>query len=100
MATAKVETTKKPKLVEKVVQVKEVTLTLSVNEAEAIMSILYKVGGQHLRSPRRHTDRVMRALQDVGIQFPGYCGELRGGESYAEGRITFGEYPFTPEELA
>ncbi|MCY0963018.1 hypothetical protein [Streptomyces sp. H27-H5] len=47
---------------------KTVTLTLSVEEAEALVAITSRVGGHQSRSPRQHTDAVMAALKKAGVR--------------------------------
>lgn len=56
-ATTNIETTE---------TVTGVTLELSVDEAKTIAAVLGNVGGDPLKSARRHADSIARALSRVG----------------------------------
>jgi hypothetical protein len=60
-----------PTTVTKTVMVEEtvgITLELSVEEAEAIAAVLYRVGGDPNTSRRGLTDRVSNALHGAGVK--------------------------------
>ncbi|MFI2909441.1 hypothetical protein ACG2OD_14445 [Streptomyces sp. PDY-4] len=45
-----------------------VTLTLSVEEAETLMAVGAKIGGDRSNSPRKHYDSVVAALSKAGVR--------------------------------
>ncbi len=44
--------------------VKKIKLTLSEDEARALVWVLTKVGGEPANTPRRHTDHILSALDE------------------------------------
>lgn len=55
---------------------KEITLTLDEDEAEALVDILYCVGGSPDKSPRGKASAVTRALESAGVKHRG--GRISG----------------------
>lgn len=48
----------------------EVTLALTLSEAETLCVLCRSVGGSPDNSRRKHTDNVIKALSDVGVSVP------------------------------
>lgn len=46
-----------------------IILELSKEEAEALAAVSAKIRGHYLKSPRRHLDSVLSALEEVGIHY-------------------------------
>ncbi|MGW0087833.1 hypothetical protein ACWDWS_02260 [Streptomyces sp. NPDC003328] len=55
------------KKIEKTTVERTVTLTLNVEEAQAVLGVLAKVSGSSIDSPRKHTDAVYSALVAAGV---------------------------------
>lgn len=70
---------------EKVVRVDTVTLTLSIDEAEALRAVVGSVWGDENDSPRKHIDAIWNALRDAGV--PNVLASLVSEE------IRFDNYP-------
>lgn len=74
--------------IERVVTEDGFTLKLSVNEAEALVAVLARVGGSPTDSPRGDAKSVLRALQNAGSR--DYLSEghplryLRGSMQFAD----------------
>ncbi|MGW1673272.1 hypothetical protein [Streptomyces sp. NPDC002324] len=49
-------------------KVPAVTLTLTVEEAETLMAVGAKVGGDRYTSPRKHYEAVTKALRNAGVR--------------------------------
>ncbi|WP_338781760.1 hypothetical protein [Streptomyces sp. DG1A-41] len=58
------EATKKTRTVSK----DFVTLTLSIEEAETLMAVGAKIGGDREDSPRAHYEAIVRALSRAGVR--------------------------------
>ena len=65
-----------------------VTLTLSVDEAVTLHTVLANIGGDREAGPRKHTDAVYKALNSAGINYYGSAAyRLHSGS------MRFGTYP-------
>ena len=82
MATAKVFTSKETKTVE--VDVKRIELSLTENEAQTVRDILATVGGPISSSRRKHTENVLCALSNAGVQFRGFSSDLHGKLNFSD----------------
>lgn len=52
------------------------TLTMTLDEAQALMDILAKIGGHPEKSRRRYMQAIYEALQKTGLRFQGdYMGQ-------------------------
>ncbi len=67
MDVAKEEMRKVVKIVEQVLEVPEITLVLSNDEAETLMLVLRRVSGYPRGSRRKDTQATLQALQDAGV---------------------------------
>lgn len=80
----------------KVVKTETVTLTLSKDEAEALVAVVGNVTGHGSNSPRKHTDAIYRALvkQTRPVFSPGHPTELVGTGMFNDtnARIHFRDY--------
>ncbi|MGW1673273.1 hypothetical protein [Streptomyces sp. NPDC002324] len=65
MAEAKSTTIEKQVTEKK--QVPAITLTLSIEEAEALQALVGRVSGSTYASPRKHTDAIYIALDRAGV---------------------------------
>lgn len=65
------------KVEKKVVESYTVVLELSADEAEALLSVLGRVGGSPSLTPRGYIDTIYRALHEVGVG-PEYNSYLVG----------------------
>ncbi|MFB7027165.1 MULTISPECIES: hypothetical protein [unclassified Streptomyces] len=61
-----------------------VTLTLTIEEAEALQALVGSITGDAVRSPRKHTDSVYHALKGAGIRTLGkpVLRQLSGGTGW------------------
>jgi hypothetical protein len=51
-------------------------LTLSIEEAKTLKTILYKVGGSHLTTNRKHADAISTALSSVSANYDEASGSI------------------------
>ncbi|MGI5196952.1 hypothetical protein ACQEVY_25535 [Streptomyces sp. CA-288835] len=56
------------KTIERVEKVPAITLTVSIEEAETLMAVGAKIGGDPEHSPRKHYAAVTEALRDAGVR--------------------------------
>ncbi|MGW2950753.1 hypothetical protein [Streptomyces eurythermus] len=77
--------------VERVVTTTGFTLKLTVDEAEALVAILARVGGSPYTSPRGRTQNIMDALRDAGAR--DYWRTPDHPSSLATGSVQFADYP-------
>lgn len=49
-------------------KVPAVTLTLTIEEAETLMAVGSRIGGDRYKSPRRHFEAVVQALAKSGVR--------------------------------
>lgn len=68
MANASVQHTHKPKTIME--KVTTVSLTLSLAEAETLLTLVRNASGHPLGSRRRHTDGILVALRHAGVTAP------------------------------
>jgi hypothetical protein len=84
-------------VVKKTVQVpKDITLTLTIDEAVALQAVLWKVGGDPYTSPRGYLEKIHEAL-DVIIRKPQEHIDLMrltysGGIYFDSGKVDATEY--------
>lgn len=97
MATAKVIKSTHKRIIEQLVDCKEVTLTLTENEARFLRSVMEKIGGDPSDTPRRFSDAIGKALDDIGVELPSYAGRDACGVNNS---IYYrSDYKFRLEEL-
>jgi len=78
--------------VERVVTEEGFVLKLTVDEAETLVTVLSRVGGNPIFSPRGKTEGVLSALIEAGA--PNYWPNKPGRPSgLAEGTVQFRDYP-------
>lgn len=85
------DATRTPRATEQTVTVNEdvVTLTLSVDEAKTLFTVVTRVSGSRLDSPCRYADRVYTALISAGIDFH----TAQPVRLLTSGEIHFANYP-------
>lgn len=47
----------------------KVTLELSKDEAETLLCLMNCIGGSSSNSPRKHTDQIALALDEIGVDY-------------------------------
>lgn len=45
----------------------KISLTMTLREAQTLRQLFLNIGGSQNNSPRKHTDTLDRALQEIGI---------------------------------
>lgn len=61
---------------------KEVTLTLTSEEAEALVSVLMRVGGTPTKSPRGNIESILEALRNLGVKDPNYIYDSKSAHLF------------------
>ena len=59
---------KATKIVETIVEEKGIVLELTIQEAEVLRSVLHRIGGDPVFSPRQLTNCINDALEEAGVK--------------------------------
>ncbi|MFD8018939.1 hypothetical protein ACFV6G_00720 [Streptomyces lavendulae] len=54
--------------VKKTETVPALSMTISIEEAESLMAVLVKVAGSLTNSPRKHTNAILRSLENAQVR--------------------------------
>lgn len=70
-----------------------VRLTLDIDEAAALLTVLRAVGGDRYKTGRKHTDKVLDALQGPAMVKPLPVGSVQGSLYWGKApTLAFGSY--------
>ncbi|MFJ3634648.1 hypothetical protein [Streptomyces sp. NPDC090112] len=86
--------------VKKIEKVSAISVTMTIEEAEALMAVLVKVAGSTTNSPRKHTSAVLQSLEKAGVrdwEAPGHpfslLADRNGGfafRDYTKSKLFYG----------
>ncbi|MFD8886442.1 hypothetical protein ACFV0H_28595 [Streptomyces erythrochromogenes] len=78
--------------VKKVEKVPAISLTITIEEAEALTAVLVKVAGSMTNSPRKHTQAVLTSLEKAHVRDWEAQGHPFSLLERRNGGVTFNDY--------